>query len=365
MMASYATLLSNEPAVLERQVHVLQERELEYKQALRDLRQHADMNASLNEILQLSLSELPLVDLLDKILVIMLDISWLALGRKGSIFLVGDEPEVLNMVVEYNLGPELQYMCNQVRFGNCLCGLAAQNEELVFRSCVNSEHHNRPKGMEPHGHYCVPIKGRHDLLGVLNLYVNIDHKTDVVEQDFLTSAAQTIAGIIERKKMEEKLKEQSYEDVLTGLPNKRCFYDNLAQALARAKRADAPIALFHVDMEGVEKVRGEFGDEASDTLLQASAGRISTCLRATDTLARAGMNEFLVLLEPTGSNEEISDAARRLWEEMSKPFNIFGHVVQLKISIGISIYPQNGESTEALLKHADYQMYAQKLGKKG
>ena len=96
-------------------------------------------------------------------------------------------------------------MWNQVAFGHCLCGCAAQSQKLIFKNCVDADHENLPAGITPHGHYNVPIVADGNTLGVLNLYVKHGHQPDPTEQQFLTMAASALASIIERKQSESRL----------------------------------------------------------------------------------------------------------------------------------------------------------------
>ena len=175
---------------LQKQINTLQKDKLLYQDKLKELRQRSDIHYALNEILNVSLLPISLHEILEQILVLLLDIPWLALNRKGAIFLVGSNENVLDLIVEYNLGPILQKKCAKVPFGTCLCGLTAQTEQMVFKSCIDDDHHYQPKGMQPHGHYCIPIKWRGKLKGILNLYVEHDHQSTLFEQDFLNAVSQ-------------------------------------------------------------------------------------------------------------------------------------------------------------------------------
>lgn len=349
---------------LQTEIKQLKEKESQYHDELIDLQKRSDIHYALNEILNISLLPNPLTELLDEILVLILDIQWLALNKKGAIFLACNSPNTLDLLVEHNLGEILQKKCSQVPFGTCLCGLAAQTEKLVYRDCVDNDHHYQPDGMKPHGHYCVPIKWRDELVGVLNLYVEHGHESTAIEREFLNAASKSIAGIIERKRLEEKLMKHSYEDELTGLPNRRHFFENLDHSIARVKRSNLPLAVFFIDMDGFKPVNDIFGHDIGDLLLQESATRMNSCLRSSDTLARIGGDEFAVLIEPTEIVNDVDGAASRLTSEMSKPFLIRGNQIQIGISIGISMFPNDGDNAEALLKYADERMYSNKNDKK-
>ncbi len=352
--------MSEQIVNLQNEIALLQQGQLRYEKRLQELRQRSDIHYALNEILQLSLIPLSLNEILDRILILLLDIPWLALNRKGSVFLKTKDEDTLDLVVEYNLGAELQIKCKKVQFGTCLCGKAAQTQKIVFKNCVDHEHHHTPKGMTPHGHYCIPIKGRENLLGVLNLYVEHGHQSSSLEREFLLATTHVIAGTIERKRLEEELIEQSFRDDLTGLPNRRHFYDSLNRAIARAKRQNTSIAIFFIDLNKFKQVNDKFGHKVGDELLISAALRMEQCVRSSDSLARIGGDEFLILLEPIGSSEDIKIIVNSLKETMSKPFEINNRVINVGLSIGTSIYPHDGESADQLLQVADKMMYQDK-----
>ncbi|MDQ7048177.1 MAG: sensor domain-containing diguanylate cyclase [Enterobacterales bacterium] len=345
---------------LKNKIQTLEENQRYYEEKLQELRQRSDIHYALNELLQTSLLPLSLNQLLDRMLIVLLEVKWLALDKKGSIFLKSKNEQAIDLVVEYNLGSELQKKCKKVSFGTCLCGKAAATERLVFKSCLDEDHHHRPKGVKPHGHYCIPIKKNDTLLGVLNLYVKHDHQSTQIERDFLSATANVIAGTIERKKLEEKLIQHSLNDELTGLPNRRLLYNNLNNAIERAKRFNNSIAVFFIDVNKFKPVNDTFGHKVGDILLKKSAQRMLQCLRSSDTLARLGGDEFLLLLDPTGSPLEVEAINKRLIHAMAKPFVIQKHQINIGISVGISHYPQDGDKAETLIQVADERMYQHK-----
>ncbi len=356
--------MSEQIVKLQNKISLLEQGQEAYELQLKELQQRSDIHYALNEILQLSLLPLPLNEILDRILALLLDIHWLALNRKGSIFLKTTAEDSLDLVVEYNLGAELQKKCKKVKFGTCLCGKAAQTEEIIFKSCVDHEHHHRPKGMTPHGHYCIPIKGRNQLLGVLNLYVEDGHHSTKLEREFLLATTNVIAGTIERKRLEAELIEHSYKDELTGLPNRRHFYDSLNRLISRAKRLGESFAILFIDMNKFKQVNDQYGHKVGDELLKLAAKRMLECLRDSDSLARIGGDEFLVLLESTGKTEDIQAVVKRLKECMSHDLQINQIVINIGLSVGIGRYPEDGEDVDSLLQRADQEMYRDKHANK-
>ncbi|ATX82484.1 PAS domain S-box-containing protein [Mariprofundus ferrinatatus] len=168
------------------------------------MKQRADINHSLSKILSLALENLTLSETLDKVLDEILEIEWLALDKKGSIFLADDKKSELTMIAKRNLGDQLLSLCSSVEYGRCLCGMAAEQKALIFKPSLDAEHTTRTHEMENHGHYCVPILRPAGLLGVINLYVQPGHKPNEEESTFLTAVADAIANIIQNKQLESQ-----------------------------------------------------------------------------------------------------------------------------------------------------------------
>jgi PAS domain S-box-containing protein len=157
----------------------------------------------INSLLQLSLENVPLDELLERTLDLLTSIPWIAFQSKGSILLVEEQPEVLVTRAQKGLGERILATCSRVPFGRCLCGLAAATRQIQFAADLDDRHTVRYEGMSPHGHYCVPILFADRLLGVMNLYVKAGHFRHPKEEEFLTAVANTLAGIIARREAEE------------------------------------------------------------------------------------------------------------------------------------------------------------------
>jgi len=154
----------------------------------------------------LSLEDDDLNITLGKILDVILDLKWLALAKKGCVFLSFDHGKKLKMVADRNLSASLLGMCSQISYGQCLCGQAALSQKMVFKSCIDHDHHNMPEGIQPHGHYNVPVLHDGKTLAVINLYVAHGHQQQDDEIEFLNGSANAVASIIRRKHAELELK---------------------------------------------------------------------------------------------------------------------------------------------------------------
>jgi diguanylate cyclase (GGDEF)-like protein/PAS domain S-box-containing protein len=172
--------------------------------------------------------------------------------------------------------------------------------------------------------------------------------------------------ITDRKRAEEVISYQAYHDILTDLPNRMLFKDRLGLAVIQAKRKLTELAVMFVDLDRFKLVNDTLGHVKGDELLQQVATRLKDCLRRGDTLARQGGDEFTIVLPELRDRQDAKAIADKFLESLHKPFDLDGHEVHISASIGIAIYPGDGETIDELLRHADIAMYQVKaLGKNG
>jgi diguanylate cyclase (GGDEF)-like protein/PAS domain S-box-containing protein len=165
--------------------------------------------------------------------------------------------------------------------------------------------------------------------------------------------------ITERRRAEEQIEYQAYHDALTGLPNRLLFKDRLTVALAHARRVSRPLAIMFLDLDRFKLVNDTLGHSVGDQLLRVVATRLASTLREEDTIARMGGDEFTVLLSRVDADGAAKIAAKLL-ETIALPIEIEGQELFITTSIGIALYPNDGESAETLLKDADNAMYRAK-----
>jgi signal transduction histidine kinase/CBS domain-containing protein len=161
--------------------------------------------AVISALLRHSLEDMSLDQLLKRALDLILSIPWLSFEKQGSIFVVENDSDALVMKAERGLCEPIKRSCARVPFAKCLCGRAAATKKIQFADHVDGRHEIRYDGLISHGHYCVPICYEGETLGVINIYVREGHQRSQREEDFLTAVANTLAGIIMRKKLAEDL----------------------------------------------------------------------------------------------------------------------------------------------------------------
>jgi diguanylate cyclase (GGDEF)-like protein/PAS domain S-box-containing protein len=176
----------------------------------------------------------------------------------------------------------------------------------------------------------------------------------------ITNYAGIFYEISERKAIEEKLDFLAHYDSLTGLPNRCLLMDRLMLSMEHAKRERSKIGVLYLDLDHFKLINDTLGHFAGDNLLKAAAQRMSQATRAADTVARLGGDEFVVLVTGIRNISSITQIAEKLLSALSPPYELDGKLALAPPSIGISVYPDDADDMEILLKHADSAMYTVK-----
>ncbi len=182
-----------------------------------------------------------------------------------------------------------------------------------------------------------------------------------------SDAGGTIIGVValirdvtERKQAEQQIEYQAYHDALTGLANRRLFHEHLSVAVALAQRRGTFVAVLFLDLDHFKLVNDSLGHSVGDALLRHVAMRLKDVLREGDTVARVGGDEFTIVLQEIARREDAAMVAEKVLRVIAEPVEVNGHRLHVTTSIGITIFPEDGEDAETLLKNADAAMYRAK-----
>jgi diguanylate cyclase (GGDEF)-like protein/PAS domain S-box-containing protein len=169
-----------------------------------------------------------------------------------------------------------------------------------------------------------------------------------------------MTDLTERKKMEQKLEEMATHDFLTGLPNRVLLTDRFTMAAALAQRNKDRLSVMSLDLDKFKNINDTLGHEAGDQVLKTVSTRITAVIRASDTLARIGGDEFVLVMLETNHPKDATAIAQKILDSFAQPLLIGEHRVELSTSIGIATYPEDGQDMETLVKKSDAAMYYSK-----
>ncbi|MDD2736396.1 MAG: EAL domain-containing protein [Desulfuromonadaceae bacterium] len=231
-------------------------------------------------------------------------------------------------------------------------GRATANLEVRLK-CKNSRHYHFENNLMV------------SMLSATAIYSDMQGETPLAQKQYLGTYG-VAHNINERKLAEEAIAYQAFHDQLTSLPNQRLFKDRLEMAIIHAKRFGCMVGIMFIDLDRFKLVNDTYGHAAGDELLKSVAHRLRLCMRAGDTLARKGGDEFTALLPDMVKAEDAAVIAEKIINELNAPFEVGGQNMYITASIGIAVLPRDGDNVDALLKNADIAMYKVKAsGKNG
>ena len=209
---------------------------------------------------------------------------------------------------------------------------------------------------------CRPRPDQADDVGETSLVVSLNAvgmHLDHVEQGRPTYIGTygIARDITARKQAEAVILHQAYHDVLTNLPNRLLFKDRLGQALLQSRRNGTELAAMFIDLDRFKHVNDTLGHDQGDALLLQVTARLKSCLRKGDTLARQGGDEFTVVLPDLHVRDDARRVADKFLESLNRPFDLDGNEVRISASIGIAVYPHDGDTINELMRRADVAMY--------
>jgi diguanylate cyclase (GGDEF)-like protein/PAS domain S-box-containing protein len=226
--------------------------------------------------------------------------------------------------------------------------LREQNVDQLLRRAFTGE-----TVSSPDVHYYVPATGRRG-------WVSSVYRPHLDEQGAIVGVIGLIRDITQRKEAEQQIEYQAYHDALTGLANRRLFQEHLSLALALAQRRNSMVAVLFLDLDHFKLVNDSLGHSVGDELLREIARRLKAAVREGDTVARVGGDEFTIVLQDVPRSDAVAVVAQKVLRSIAEPMEISGHRLYVTTSIGITLFPNDGDDAETLLKNADTAMYRAK-----
>lgn len=215
------------------------------------------------------------------------------------------------------------------------------------------------------GCWLMPIQATSDMpQTLLAVFPRYSSQPNAHEQVMVQRIGQLTGLILERHQQQEKIKQLAMYDSLTGLANRSLLNEHLQHNIYRAQRDSQPFALLFIDLDGFKAVNDTHGHDAGDALLVTLAERLKKRFRSSDCCARIGGDEFVILLEEVGDNEVVLNIARALLTIISEPMAWGEYQLVVGASIGIALYPEDGDNAATLLTRADNAMYHAKANSK-
>jgi len=286
----------------------------------------------------------------------IMEIKDFELERKGGIFLL--EADRLRLLCHLGHSEEFLRLHKDLKIGDCLCGLAAQRQEVIISK--NSEKDPRHTitypDIKPHGHIIIPLRSPNRIIGVLYLYIPPDFEVSKGKIRLLKTIGSQIGTALENARLYEKTKSLSLRDPLTGLSNRRLMEIVLERLMEEGRRYQTPFSALMIDIDSFKKYNDTYGHSAGDALLLRISETIKDSIRSSDVPVRYGGEEFVVLL-PKTDKKYASETAERIRREIAQR-------TPVSVSIGVASYNDSVSSGKEVIDRADFALYkAKQAGK--
>ncbi|MFQ5956723.1 MAG: diguanylate cyclase domain-containing protein [Candidatus Brocadiales bacterium] len=280
----------------------------------------------------------------------------------ARIWTLNKEEHVLELQASAGMYTHLDGPHSRVPVGKLKIGVIVQERkpfltnDVVNEPWISDREWAKREGMAAFAGHPLIVEDR--LVGVMAMFAREPLAEYTIEA--LASVADEIAVGIERKQAEETIQQMAYYDAVTALPNRTLFSDRLNMELAHAHRNRQMLALLFLDLDRFKVINDTLGHTIGDRLLKGVAGRLKNCVRGEDTVARMGGDEFTLILPGIVHVDDVTKVASKILESVKKPLMLDDYELNITISIGITIYPNDGEDAEILLRNADIAMYRAK-----
>ena len=337
------------------EISVRKKAENQLKELLKEIKASHEELSTLYKISSTINESISMEDLLPGVLKAVTHFDIFDIERKGAIFLI--EKERMNLAAHLDQDQYFLDSHENMKIGDCLCGLAAQTGKVVISSdsFTDQRHSVQYKGMEDHGHIIVPLKSPKGIEGVLCLYTNKNVTINERIQNLFQTIGIQVGTMVRNAKLYEEIRSLSLYDPLTGLANRRMMDIHLKKLLLNTKRDDKIFYILMLDVDNFKKYNDRFGHDAGDIILSKVASIFKKTIRESDLTARYGGEEFLIAISET-RDDIIWSIADRIREQVEDETDV-------TISIGISQFRRGLELNE-LIKEADTALYkAKQLGR--
>ncbi|MBF0179769.1 MAG: EAL domain-containing protein [Magnetococcales bacterium] len=315
--------------------------------------------AALGEIIGLALLDITLEEKLQRALDCILAVPSVYGLDQGCLFLVDEPGRLLRMVAQRHLPPELTTLCRSVPYGACLCGRAMDDTQpVLFHPSIDAAHDREHPGMVPHGHTLFlarDLKTDRPLM-LVNLYVRNHCREDPRAHFLIDALAMALSVLHALHDTQEALRGFAFRDPVTGLANRRIFQDRLDQARRRAIRNHESFMVVALGVDRFGRINESLGRGVGDQALRLLATRFKETMRAGDTLAKADGGEFLFLMF-IRNVREIMSPVQRIRALIADPLPLEERELRVTVSIGISLFPDDGEQ---LLEKAQFALKSAK-----
>jgi len=315
----------------------------------------------INNILFIGMENIPLGEKLDRSLKSIITTQWINQNVELGIFVIIPDTSTIVLKAQHNMKKSTRLKCLDPEYRKKICHDAIQTGHSGYHpSFVKSGIHNDIEA-DFRPYYSIPVKSGDAVSAVLTLYLEPGHKQDIREIFFLRTVANVLTFVMELYKTEQQVHQLVHYDQLTKLPNKSLIKQHITGVITESKKSDKKIAILFLNLDGLKRINESLGLTLGDDIIKITAKRLQQCISSNDLVGRWNGDEFVIILSDVKLAEEVVSTVQNIFQRFLEPISLLQQKqLVISTSIGICVYPADGNNTMTLVQNADMAMHTAK-----
>ena len=311
----------------------------------------------INNILFIGMENIPLSEKLDRSLKSIVTTSWINQNVELGIFVIIPETSTIVLKAQHNMKKSTCMKCLDVDYREKICQDAIQTGHSGYNASYVKSGINNDIEADFRPYYSIPVKSGDAVSAVLILYLEPGHKQDIREIFFLRTVANVLTFVMQLYKTEQQVHQLIHYDQLTKLPNKSLIKQHITSEITKSKKTRKKIAILFLDLDGIKRVNESLGHTLGDDIIKIISKRLQECISTNDLVGRWDGDEFVIILPDVKLTDEVFTTVRNIFQHFLEPISLLQQKqLVISASIGISVYPADGNNTMTLVQNADIAM---------
>jgi diguanylate cyclase (GGDEF)-like protein len=308
----------------------------------------------INNILFIGMENIPLDEKLDRSLKSIVTTPWINQNVELGIFVIIPETGTIVLKAQHNMKKSTCMKCLDSHYRKKICQDAIQTGHSGYNASYVKSGINNDIEADFRPYYSIPVKSGDAVSAVLILYLEPGHKQDIREIFFLRTVANVLTFVMQLYKTEQQIHHLVHYDQLTKLPNKSLIKQHITNEITKSKKSNKKIAILFLNLDGIKRVNESLGHTLGDDIIKIISKRLQECISKNDLVGRWDSDEFVIILTNVQLAEDVYTTVHNIFQRFLEPISLLQQKqLVISTSIGISVYPADGNNTMTLVQNAD------------